>query len=493
MGVAHLIPFTRLTKVVARPTVAIRVGALVGLFLFFAGLAAILPPVDDELYYWCWSRNLQLSYYDHPPMVAYLIRMTTAIFGDTVFALRLPAVLASVVAFGIVAYLTRWRRFLITVLLTPLFTFGAILVTPDTPLLLFWSLYLLWLTKLHDRLALSTGIEPPRVSWGYWTLGGVLLGCGVLGKYTMALAVPAGAVSLLFVRPWSRWIPGFVWHGVVSFVVASPILIFNIQQDFVPLRYQWEHATATGNSGLKSFGEFVGVQILGFGLLPFVLLPWAIRHYRQLAANSTLRVCLFLYVVPFVIFVYKSIRGPLEGNWAIVAYIGFWPVAAVWFDSIRGWKWGQRLAIAASAPPALCVFFLAVHLIYPWPFVPPRPDRVTRQFDRIAAFRKAADAIHARDESIPVYASVYQDVAVLRFFGVDARQIDGISRPSHFTRPSERTQDHDHVFVFSEGPLPAAITYGFALPELIFQTPLIVRGEWLSNYYVWELRKLPSP
>ncbi len=493
MEVAQLLPFTRLATFAGRPIISIRAGALVGLFLLYAIFAASLPPVDDELYYWCWAQRLQLSYYDHPPMVAYLIRITTALFGNTVFALRLPAVFASVVAFGVVAQLTRWRQFLLTALLTPLFTLGAILVTPDTPLLLFWSLYLLWLTKLHASLTHRNGSEPSRISLGFWTLGGIALGCGVLGKYTMALAVPAGAVSLLFVRPWGRWLLGYVWHGVVAFAVASPILIFNIQQDFVPLRYQWEHATAAGNSGLKSFGEFVGVQILGFGLLPFTLLPWAVRHYRQLTANPTLRACLCFYVVPLAIFVYKSMKGPLEGNWAIVAYLGFWPVAAVWFDSIRESKWRRRLAVAACAPPALCVFFLAVHLIHPWPFVPPRPDRVTRQFDRIAAFKRAAEAIKAHGEPIPVFALVYQDVAVLRFLGIDARQIDGISRPSHFTHPPERTQDHDAVYVFSEGPLPAAITFGFGPPELLFQTPLVVRGEWLSNYYVWLLRKTASP
>ena len=49
-----------------------------------------MPPFDDELYYWCWSRDLQLSYYDHPPLVAYMIRGATELFGDSIFVLRLP-------------------------------------------------------------------------------------------------------------------------------------------------------------------------------------------------------------------------------------------------------------------------------------------------------------------------------------------------------------------------------------------------------------------
>src|SRR5262249_27935614 len=46
--------------------------------------------VPDEAYYWVWSRHLALSYFDHPPMVAYLIRASTAILGDTELAVRLP-------------------------------------------------------------------------------------------------------------------------------------------------------------------------------------------------------------------------------------------------------------------------------------------------------------------------------------------------------------------------------------------------------------------
>src|SRR5438128_8966205 len=70
---------------------------LVAMVPAYLGLAALLPPFDDELYYWCWSRDLQLSYYDHPPMVAYMIRGTTELFGTSVFAIRLPAVLSAAV------------------------------------------------------------------------------------------------------------------------------------------------------------------------------------------------------------------------------------------------------------------------------------------------------------------------------------------------------------------------------------------------------------
>ena len=110
---------------------------LAGYFGVLIALAAWLPVADDELYYWCWSRDLQPSYFDHPPMIAYFIRASTAVFGDSPLAIRLPACLASTVVLGVVGNLCRPRTIVAWVALTPVFLPGAVLVTPDTPLLLF--------------------------------------------------------------------------------------------------------------------------------------------------------------------------------------------------------------------------------------------------------------------------------------------------------------------------------------------------------------------
>ena len=82
---------------------------LVGMAALLLTLAAIVPPFDDELYYWCWSRDLQLSYYDHPPMVAYQIRVATELFGNTIFAIRLPGVVSGLTVIGVIGWLSRPR------------------------------------------------------------------------------------------------------------------------------------------------------------------------------------------------------------------------------------------------------------------------------------------------------------------------------------------------------------------------------------------------
>jgi hypothetical protein len=481
---------------------------LAGLFVGYAGLAGVVPPLDDELYYWCWSKDLQLSYYDHPPMTALMIRASTAVFGDTLFAVRLPACVATVVVLGVVGWLTRPRRILLGTVFTPVFTFGAVVVTPDTPLLLFWSLYLAWLVVVHQRLTPDDGAPPSRIPGWLWAVGGGLLGCGILGKYTTGLAVPAGFLSfvLLGFGAVRRWAVGYAVHLVVGFVVASPILIHNIREGFAPLLYQWGHATASDGPGWKAAGEFVGVQVLLVGTLPLVLLPWMLWRWRTLAADPRLRVCLCLYGLPIGVFLLKSFGGKLEGNWALASYLAFWPIAARWYACIAEmnwkwrwmWRWGGRLSFAA---PAVCTAALGAHLAHPLPIVSPNDDKVSRQPERFAMLKAAAEFVERRADGYPVFTDTYQTAAVLRFHGLPAKQEEGVHRPSHFTQRPERMRDFPAAYYLSNGPIErkendagvagafADHVAGFDRPELVAVFPLSVRGHRYDSYKLWFYRR----
>ena len=67
--------------------------------------------------------------------------------------------------------------------------------------------------------------------------------------------------------------------------------------------------------------------------------------------------------VPFTFFLYKAARGPLEGNWALASFIGFWPLAGCWYERwavTPARRWFARLTFAI---PAGCVVFLAVRTL----------------------------------------------------------------------------------------------------------------------------------
>lgn len=457
--------------------------ALAGALAAYCLLATAVPYMDDELYYWCWAQTLQPSYYDHPPATAVLIRASTAVLGDTLFAVRLPACVATTFVLGVLVHLTRPRRILGWVAATPFFTFGAVLITPDTPLLLFWAAYLTWLVAVHRRLTPESG-EPARpVSVWLWLGGGALLGCGVLGKYTMALAGIAGTVSFLLAGSWRRWLPGYVLHGALAVAVAAPpILIHNARYDFAPLLYQWGHAMNNGDPGVKPFAEFTLTQIALFGTVPFALVGWAAANARRLAADPRLRVCGCLFVFPFVFFLYKSSRGPLEGNWALASYLSAWPLAAVWYESVRhlaGWRWAFRVGFLA---PSAVTAAAAVHIAYPLPLLPPDVDRITRQEVKYDVSRQIRDTIAARRERLPVYVETYQMASLLRFRGIDARQIDGASRPSHFTQVPQRLADECRAYVVWDGFPTVGAEDGCVLTEVVGVFPLVVRGKLKTHY-----------
>ncbi len=456
---------------------------VLALTLVYSCFAALCAPADDEFYYWCWAQQLQWSYYDHPVMTALMIRGSGTFLGHNLIALRMPACLTSAIVFAIILHLTQPRKIAWWLLVTPLFSIGACIVTPDTPLLLFWAAYLLWLIAVHSRLA-----DARPLTLGFWTLGGVLLGCGVLGKYTMALAVPAGFLSFLLAGTPRRWLAGYLFHGVVSFVVTLPILIFNIQHDFVPILYQWTHSMGTPNPGLRHFGDFVGLQMLLFGTAPLVLLPWVLWNWRSLAQSPRLRVCLCLYGFPFAFFLWKATRGHLEGNWALASYIGFWPLAAEWHERRRGTfsgKWGMRLSFL---PAGLASLGLTVHTLWPIPVLSPASDRVTRQAEknRLAA-QMAADL--KRLPPGPVFVDTYQWVALLRFHGVDARQFAGMSRPSHFTQSPETPTDYPECYILWSDILKPVVKAGLKEPQPLAEYPLMVRGQLLTVFGLWKVER----
>ncbi|VTT98524.1 Glycosyl transferase family 39 OS=Halothermothrix orenii (strain H 168 / OCM 544 / DSM 9562) GN=Hore_18820 PE=4 SV=1: PMT_2 [Gemmataceae bacterium] len=444
-------------------------------------LAAVVPPFDDEFYYWCWSRDLQWSYYDHPAMVAYMIRAATEVFGHSVLAIRLPAVLSSWVVVLVIGWLSRPRNLLPLVLLSPMLTFTAVMVTPDTPLLMFWALYLAWLVKTHERLSASPEVATTGLALGWWALGGIVLGCGVLGKYTTGLAALAGTASFFAAGNPRRWFAGYVLHAAVAFLTASPILIYNIQRGFAPLLYQWGHSMSSPEPGVAKFAEFVGCQALLLGTVPFVVFVWAMRNHRDLLADPRLRPLACLFVLPFAFFLLKATRGHLEGNWAFPCYLACWPLAAVWYDRVKGsawWRWATR---AGFAMPVGATAFLAAHVVEPLPVVPPSADRPARQVAKVEIARGVADELRAAGYTGPVHAASYQWVALLRWHGVDARQIPGATRPSHFTeqpqQPSDRDADRSVVFLEAAAPRPGvAEVAGFGRTRAATSFVMQVRG-----------------
>src|SRR5258708_2810254 len=142
-----------------------------------------LELVGDEAYYWLWSRHPDICYLDKGPMIAWLIRAGTAIFGQTVFGVRFFAVVLAG-GTGLAIFLLACRLFsarvafwsVVVASILPLFAVGASLMTIDTVYVFFWSWAALAFWWAKDKCNLVP-----------WILTGALVGLGLLSKYTAAI------------------------------------------------------------------------------------------------------------------------------------------------------------------------------------------------------------------------------------------------------------------------------------------------------------------
>jgi hypothetical protein len=130
--------------------------------------------------------------------------------------------------------------------------------------------------------------------------------------------------------------------------------------------------------------------------------------------------------------------------------------------------------------------------------MPPAKDRPYRQWARMDAARAAADDLRAAGHTGPVFVTNYQWAALLRWNGIDARQIDGASRPSQFTNPPESPAGLARAVVCAEGVLPARLMEGFGPPKLVRHYPVVVRGVqcqelWWIEYSAPSLPIAPKP
>jgi 4-amino-4-deoxy-L-arabinose transferase-like glycosyltransferase len=213
---------------------------LVGLNFFFSWrYLTIHCPIDlagDEAQYWDWSRHLDLSYYSKGPMVAYLIRASCALMGETMPAVRLPALVLAMGTSICMYWLSRKmfgsdRLALGTVLMgliVPLFIAGGVMMTIDPPLMFFWALATCFAAKaIWDDC-----------KWA-WLAAGVAAGFGVLTKYAMLLWPPL-VILFLLVDPTSRRKLRTVGPWVMTLIAIAfltPPMIWNAQHDWVSFRH----------------------------------------------------------------------------------------------------------------------------------------------------------------------------------------------------------------------------------------------------------------
>ena len=300
------------------------------LFLYFAVtlgrflFSAHFDLTPDESYYWYWSEHFQLSYFDHPPLVAWMIRISTFLIGKNEFAVRLPSLLLGIgdtyfiYRLAELAFKSREAGISAALLLNSLliFSVGNVLMTPDSPLIFFWilTLYFVYHAAIGKKdLA--------------WLPAGLGLGFGLLSKYTMILFVPSLFLFLIFNKPCRacliRWQP---WAALlIAGLVFSPVLIWNYQNHWISFLFQIHHGTDSGTrSGIRTFFEFLGSQAGILSPLVWIGLLASLFKAFRIGRNPGLPQFAYLFwmTMPVFFFCAESFRTKIEANWPVFGYAG---------------------------------------------------------------------------------------------------------------------------------------------------------------------------
>jgi hypothetical protein len=331
-----------------------------------------LDLVPDEAHYWDWSRHLDWSYYSKGPLVAWVIRASCELagpwsehlIGSQMLAVRLPAVICGALLLTSLYILTvqiygreRWAVAVVALALTlPLIAAGSSLMTIDAPYTCAWG----WaLVLAHQAI-----FRPNR--WA-WPLAGLVLGFGILAKYTMILFVPAVGLYLLTTPAYRRQLlqQGFWIMCLIGAVLCLPIVIWNMQHDWVSLHH------VSGQAGVSNHGiiwlgplNYLGTQFLM--LLGFWFVAWAaamIAHRPWKETDPGIRYLWWTSAAMFGVFAAFSLKTAEEPNWPVTAYLSGIVLGTGWV--IRQFRspieWYRRLSIASLS--AACLLGLLVTLV----------------------------------------------------------------------------------------------------------------------------------
>jgi len=301
----------------ALPTWAVAVGVIAVL----RGLAALLIPVlPEEAYHWTYARHLDIGYYDHPPLIAWMIWAGRAVLGDTAAGIRLLPWLASI-GTSIAAARTARRLYgesaaagtAILMGLQPATFLASSFGVPDAGLLLFWA------------LAVAFVVEALLTRRGAWWLGaGAALGAALLSKYTAASL--AGSLFLyLLLTPRDRFWLKTPWPYLgllVAALVFSPVIIWNAMHDWASFRFQSVGRLEESKGFHLSGGPaYILLQIGSVAPLtaPLVFMAvWAAGRTRT--AEDRLLLCLSLPLLAF--FLAVGFVRSTHVFWPLPAWIG---------------------------------------------------------------------------------------------------------------------------------------------------------------------------
>lgn len=327
------------------------------LFLYFLGILFIVNILQsyfteliyDEAYYWYYAQDMAWGYFDHPPMVAFLIKISSLFFNGEL-GVRFTGCILSMGTTVLIwlsiddpkksMYIPHF--FVLLFSMTLLNAYGFFML-PDTPLLFFTALFLL----VYKRFLRNQTIMISLIM-------GLVMAALMYSKYHAVLVILCVLVSnlkLIFNK--------HAWLAVIVAIVSyTPHLVWLYKHNFVSIMYHlYERPNQAYDFNEFTLGYLLNIVAI-FGLtFPFIY--WAL--FKTKSTNKFIKALLFLVYGILLFFFISSFNRRVQTQWIVVVSI---PAAILAYnymiDHHSARKWIYRLGLVNI----LLLLYLRLGLIY---------------------------------------------------------------------------------------------------------------------------------
>ena len=371
-------------------------------FLFYAAWfltslvqAAGTELFDDEAYYWVYSRFLDWGYFDHPPMIAVLIKLGTAILPGEL-GLRFFIVLMGTATIALIEYLTQpkdIKLFFAMVLNMAVLQIGGIIAVPDIPLLFFTALFFIAYQAFEQKNSLFSA-----------TSLALVIALLLYSKYHGILIIFFTILSNPSIL--TRWKSLLV--TLISIGLFMPHVIWQILHGLPSINYHLFERLSPPYK-LSFTADYLLGQLLLTGPLVGWLIIWAALKNRY--TNATEKAMYWSLIGTYILFFLSSFRSRTEANWTILLMA---PLIVLSYQYLskeaKLAKWIYRLLPYSIA----LVLFVRVYMILDIQALPFMPK------DEFHQNREWAAAIKKKANGLPViFTNSYQRASKYWFYAGD--------------------------------------------------------------------------
>ncbi len=319
-------------------------------------LAATLELGNDEVYYVLYARFPDWSHFDHPLMVGLVIQLFSFdLLFESEFFIRFSSIIFGAINIWIIYQIGKTIKnervgfFAALLYVSSVYAtvIAGIFILPDTPQSLFWLLSVYLMIKVLP-------LEPGHRKTGQWMLLlGLTLGFGIISKYTTVfLWLGIGLYFIFFRRDWLKS-PYVYLAAILSFIIASPILIWNYQNEWISFMFHGSRVNSIGfNLELDYFlRESIG-QILYNNPVNFLVIVIALIAFvngKLYLKNAYLQIIILSTLPLIATFLIISLNRATLPHWTAPSYSTLILVAAVWLDQLKSKRIRKGFLVTASS------------------------------------------------------------------------------------------------------------------------------------------------